>query len=97
MSIVLEEKYKQIVIKILSEVLNSNTRAYVFGSRVKGTKKPYADLDIAIKGEVTQSILDKLRINFENSLLPIKVDIVDLNNIDKDFYNNIKNDLEPIL
>lgn len=50
-----------------------------FGSRVKGTAKPYADLDLAL---MTQQVLSleqeaALREAFDESSLPFKVDLLD--------------------
>ncbi|MGN0031622.1 MAG: nucleotidyltransferase family protein [Candidatus Gastranaerophilaceae bacterium] len=99
MNIVISENERKIVKDVLSNVLADDVKVYVFGSRVKGTLKEYADLDLALQGRelLPQSILDTLNIKFEESLLPYKVDVIDLNNIDTDFYNTIKQDLTPFL
>ena len=99
MNIVISENERKIVKDVLSNVLVDDVKVYVFGSRVKGTLKEYADLDLALQGRelLPQSILDTLNIKFEESLLPYKVDVIDLNNIDTDFYNTIKQDLTPFL
>ena len=99
MNITITDKERKIITDVLSAVLPDDVKVYVFGSRAKGTSKKYADLDIALKSEesISQSLLDNLNIRFEESLLPYKVDIIDLNNIDKDFYNEIESDLIPFL
>ena len=99
MNIVISENERKIVKDVLSNVLADDVKVYVFGSRVKGTLKEYADLDLALQGRelLPQSILDTLNIKFEESLLPYKVDVIDLNNIDTDFYNTIKQDLTLFL
>lgn len=99
MSIKISDKHKKIVTDILRLILDEKTAVYVFGSRSKDTQKEYADLDLAIKSEykIPQLILDKLHSEFENSLLPYKVDIVDLNDIDSDFYSCIKDDLKRLI
>ena len=50
-----------------------------FGSRVAGPPKPYSDLDLAVKGEcaVAPDCLRRLREAFEESALPIRVDVLD--------------------
>lgn len=95
MNIVITEKERKIVNDILFSTLPEEVKVYIFGSRVKGTTKKYADLDIALKGQsiLSQNLIDTLKIKFDDSLLPYKVDIVDLNNIDKDFYDAIRHDL----
>ncbi len=58
-----------------------HSRIYLFGSRAKNTHTPYSDVDIAIESQ--QPIKHRLVIakeQIENSLLPFKVDLVDLSN-----------------
>ena len=52
---------------------------YLFGSRARGDAKPYSDIDIAIDGNSTLSKrLSQVRFAIEESLIPYKVDLVDL-------------------
>lgn len=53
---------------------------FVFGSRAKGTNKPYSDLDLAVRcgGEIEFSRMNRLQEDFENSTLPFRVDVIDL-------------------
>jgi len=56
-----------------------DTHIYLFGSRARGNATPYSDVDIAI--ESNYSIKNKLshaRFMIEESLIPYKVDLVDL-------------------
>jgi type I restriction enzyme S subunit len=52
---------------------------WAFGSRAKGTAKPYSDLDLAILGNepLPLSTAAELADDFSESDLPFKVDIVD--------------------
>lgn len=52
---------------------------WAFGSRAKWTAKPYSDLDLAIKGDqpLTLSVSAALEDDFNDSVLPWKVDLVD--------------------
>ena len=68
------------------ETVRSVLRAHVvdcevraFGSRVTGHAKPHSDLDLAIMAEHPQpwQTLARLREAFEESDLPITVDVVD--------------------
>jgi predicted nucleotidyltransferase len=54
-------------------------KVVAFGSRVRGTPKPYSDLDLCIMSDVPLSLeaLSSLRAAFSESDLPIRVDIVD--------------------
>jgi predicted nucleotidyltransferase len=48
-----------------------------FGSRVAGKAKPHSDLDLAIAGDGTlgDGVLMRLRIAFQESDLPFRVDV----------------------
>lgn len=93
----LDGKYIEFIKNTVNTLL-PDVDIYVFGSRVQEKSLKYSDVDIALKGV---GILDfnqviTLRAIFEDSSFPYKVDIIDLNNIDNNFYNIIKNDLYKI-
>ena len=69
-----------------------------FGSRVKWTAKDYSDLDIAIVGSKPLSLRQKRRLTeaFEESNLPIRVDIVDWQSISEGFKKIIAEQYEVI-
>ena len=81
---------------ILAEI--PNVKIYIFGSRVQGNALEYSDVDIALKDKEKISIesILKLRIKFENSTFPYKVDIVDLKNLKDEFRGIIEKDLYRI-
>ncbi|RDU65273.1 nucleotidyltransferase domain-containing protein [Helicobacter didelphidarum] len=56
--------------KAISQVL-------LFGSRSKGTHKRASDIDLALKGEISLSLIATLKNEFEESDLPFFFDIVD--------------------
>ncbi len=90
-----EPNHLEIVKGVLNKII-PNATVYVFGSRAKNCAKPYSDLDLAIdiNGEkLNLSTLAKLKSAFEETTIPYKIDIVDLNSISEEFKNNIKNDL----
>ena len=84
----LEQKYIDIIKNILQKYLK-NQKVYVFGSRSGDNYKKYSDLDLAIDG-----IIDVIKISneFKDSLLPIDVDIVLIQDLSKEFLENIKKD-----
>lgn len=49
-----------------------------FGSRATGTAKPWSDLDLAILGDerLPVVVLARLALDFEESTLPFRVDVV---------------------
>jgi uncharacterized protein len=52
------------------------TMLCVFGSRATGRYKAESDLDLVVYGPVAQSDIDRLFTVFEESFLPIRVDIL---------------------
>ena len=75
---------------IVQAVLKKNVPqriVWAFGSRVKGTAKPYSDLDLAVVGDTPLSWMELagLADDFSNSDLPWKVDIVDWANTSEEF------------
>lgn len=67
-----------IVRSILARVI-PDREVWVFGSRVQGRAKPFSDLDLAVIGDqpLPLSASAELADAFEQSDLPIKVDVVD--------------------
>jgi predicted nucleotidyltransferase len=69
-----------------------------FGSRVRGAAKPYSDLDLAIVGreKLPFKKLAALRIAFEESDLPFRVDVLDWHSISPEFQKVIEQNYETI-
>ncbi|WP_457747475.1 nucleotidyltransferase family protein [Sulfurimonas sp.] len=56
-----------------------NEHIYLFGSRARGEESMHSDIDIAIDGENALSQkLAQVRFAIEESLIPYKVDLVEL-------------------
>lgn len=67
-------------------VLDANApgvKVLAFGSRAQGNAKRYSDLDLALDAgtPLDWSMLGSLKAAFSESDLPIKVDVVDLNDV----------------
>jgi len=64
-----------------------HARVLAFGSRAAGTPRKYSDLDLAIiqPEPLTLRTISRLKIAFEDSDLPICVDVVDWNRADSEF------------
>ncbi len=89
----LEEKYIFFIKSILDKYLK-DYELFLFGSRAKGNARKYSDIDIAISAnDFSEEIKNQITFELENSTLPYKVDIADLNNISKTFKNSIKNSM----
>jgi len=67
---------------------------WVFGSRATGGRllRRFSDLDLAVEGKLTWGESGALSDAFEESLLPIKVDVVELGLVDADFRERIEKD-----
>ncbi|MDE2967367.1 MAG: restriction endonuclease subunit S [Chloroflexota bacterium] len=79
--------------RILAEhVPDHEVRA--FGSRATWTAKDYSDLDLAVVGtaSVGASLLSRLRESFEESTLPIRVDVVDWASLSDGFRKAVDDD-----
>lgn len=93
----LNPKYLETVQHILTEhVPECEVRAY--GSRVKWTAKDYSDLDLAVVGNerLSQRRMRKLQEAFEESDLPIRVDVLDWNAISDAFKKTIVEEYKVI-
>lgn len=94
--IYLDESSMKIVKAILKKHL-PDRKVLAFGSRVKGNIKPYSDLDLCITGaSLSLEKLAYLKEAFSESDLPIRVDIVEWNNISSAFQDVIKKSAEVI-
>jgi len=93
----LDKKYIDFIINTISEI-NPDIEIYIFGSRTQNRAREYSDIDIALKSinSIPIDIILKLKTIFQDSTLPYKVDIIDINSIEEYFYNLIKNDLVRI-
>ncbi len=72
---------------LLEALKGEQVRIVLFGSRTKPNPRPGADVDIGIipKGRWNSSKLTLLREKLENSNIPYKVDLVDLDQTSKTF------------
>ena len=69
---------------------------FAYGSRVKGDFSKSSDLDILIKSNNYENIINNLKSDFDNSHISYIVNFTNANTISEDFYNLIKNDLVKI-
>jgi len=93
----LNPKHFEIVQHILAKhVPGCEVRA--FGSRVKWTAKDYSDLDLAVVGSkpLTLRQTGQLAEAFEESNLPIRVDVLDWHTISEEFKKIITEEYEVI-
>lgn len=89
----------EIVREIVGRLLPSDYKIFVFGSRATGIRlKPWSDIDLAIEGPEPLTLRQegKLRSAFDESLLPMKVDIVDCASISGEFARIVKETRVPL-
>lgn len=95
----LKEEDRQIVEEILNR-LAPNLDVFVFGSRATGKHlKKFSDLDLAFvskTGVIDGKIISKLNHEFEESDLPIRVDVIDLSTVSENFSNIVKSHYELV-
>ena len=85
-------KQREIILALLKRYL-PNTEVWAYGSRIKGTAKPYSDLDmVAFTTKEEVMSVPELREAFEESDLPFRVDFFIWDEIPSNFHRNIKED-----
>jgi predicted nucleotidyltransferase len=88
-NIQIEPRHENTVLDILRQFLTPQITVWVFGSRAKHNAKPYSDLDLALESsdntKIDINLIIKLETAFEESDLPWKVDIIDMNDISETF------------
>jgi predicted nucleotidyltransferase len=92
-TISLPEHEWELVRSILKQHIPEKT-VWAFGSRATGGRllKRFSDLDLAVEGKLTWEEHATLAEAFDESLLPIKVDIVELGQVDAEFRGRIEKD-----
>jgi uncharacterized protein len=82
-----------LVRSILAQQVPQHT-AWAFGSRVKGSARPFSDLDIGLEGAQVLGFEKKanLKLAFSESNLPFVVDVVDLTTCSSAFAQAIANE-----
>ncbi|MEI8128151.1 MAG: nucleotidyltransferase domain-containing protein [bacterium] len=99
MKVDIETRYLEHVKSIInSHLQDPSLKIYVFGSRARGNAKKYSDLDIALQAEskIEVNKMSKIEIELEETTIPYKVDVIDLNNISDTFRKCIENDLVEV-
>ena len=87
-----------ILLPILAQHLPASAMVYVFGSRARGRSHRGSDLDLAIDMQMPIPKATKQALSFaiEDSDLPYKVDIADLQTLKEPFRSIITPDLLPL-
>jgi predicted nucleotidyltransferase len=83
----ISSKHLALVQGILTRLLPEGAKAYVFGSRVFGTTKRASDLDLAIDAGRPMTAMETVALAdaFDESDLPYRVDMVDMQTVSASF------------
>lgn len=75
-----------------------HAKVWAFGSRVLGTAKRFSDLDLAVEDaeELSLSTWGNLKHAFEESNLPISVDILDMRTVKQPFKRIVEQQRFPL-
>lgn len=93
----LRPDHRKVVEDILNKHLPHGVKVWVFGSRAEWTTKDSSDLDLALEGDGpldTRSLIE-LELAFEDSLLPFRVDVVDLARVEDGFREILEANRKP--
>lgn len=88
MPVDLAPQHLKLLETILLRHLPQGISVYVFGSRARGTAKPFSDVDLALDAQghiLPAQTLGRMALDFEESAFPYKVDLVDLNAASPEF------------
>lgn len=86
----IKDKYlNEIKEKIHQFSQGKDTKFFLFGSCLH--KNHFGDIDLGFLGKINKQELIKLKETFTDSTLPFFIDIVNFNNINREFKNNVFN------
>ena len=94
-----KEKLKKEILEIVSRYLDTKDyKIFFFGSRVDGKSNERSDIDIGIEGQksIPFEIMADMKDDISNLSTLYKIDIVDFQSVDKDFYKLAKQNFEII-
>ncbi len=79
---------------IFNNIKNRDVEVILYGSRARGNAYRTSDFDIALMSEkkIQISLIRKIKEELEESTIPYKVDIVDVNTVDAALKTKIKKD-----
>lgn len=79
---------------IVGFLKDEKVRVVLFGSRSRGDNKLYSDVDVGVipYGKFDKSKITKLNEMIENSTIPYKVEIVNFNEVSKEFKKEVLKD-----
>lgn len=92
------QEYQFLKEKIFDPIrMEMEGRVWVFGSRARGDHHPFSDLDLLVCATFPQGWIENLRETLENSNLPFKVEIVEINNLAVSYRDQVMREKVEIL
>ncbi len=89
----LEDRHKKELLSILKAY---PCQFYLFGSRLRGDSRTFSDIDLCYTDKLPNLLIAELKEKLENSGLPYKVDLIDLNQVSVEFRNLIEDKMSPV-
>jgi len=97
----IDEQHINIIVSIIKNIPEfNNCSVYLYGSRVNGKSVKFSDVDIALDCHdepVTDTMKLKLASQFDKSILPYTVDIIDINSVSPVFKAKVEKDFVKII
>lgn len=87
----MDEKYIARIREILGKHLKKGDRVFIFGSSVENEKFGDVDLAVVSKNAEVDKIIYKIKNDLEESTLPYKFDVVNINQTKDSFRNRVMN------
>ena len=85
--------HKEELLKIIHTHI-PHCKVWLFGSRATGKQRSGSDIDLALDNGsiIPWSTITKILIDIDETTIPMKVDLVDLQNVDPEFKTRVLND-----
>ncbi|HHD92405.1 MAG TPA: hypothetical protein ENL06_02145 [Candidatus Portnoybacteria bacterium] len=87
----IQEKYLRLIKEKINNIQSKkDLKFFIFGSSLKGDH--FGDIDIGVMGDIQDKEIRQLKEEFENSNLPYFVDLINFNQVSKEFRDNVFQD-----
>ena len=85
--------HKEELLKIIHTHI-PHCKVWLFGSRATGKQRSGSDIDLALDNGsiIPWSTITKILIDIDETTIPMKVDLVDLQNVDPEFKTRVLNE-----
>jgi predicted nucleotidyltransferase len=89
-----EKEWAMVMDLVVKPLQNQGCKVFIFGSRARGDHKKFSDLDLLYESAKPLSLgkIGVIQSNIEESNLPIKVDLVNLEELANSYKENVLRD-----